>query len=650
MCGIAGYIKISSAELDTVKVLNDASKSIQHRGPDATGFGIWAKGQGIEINNHTSADFATKSPDVAFIHKRLAIIDTSTNGDQPIKSQDNRYLLIQNGEIYNYIELREELKKLGHVFHTESDTEVLLKSYIQWNCNAFERFIGMFAVAILDTESNEVILARDFFGIKPLFYTQTNNNFFFGSEIKSLLKFPGVRNKPNLSSVRDYLSLGLVNHNQDSFYASIKSINPGHYLKINLNTPQNVQIYKYYNRQTAKLTTKEISFQDAAQHLRKLFLESVQLHMRSDVPYGAALSGGVDSSAITAAMRIIGGSKANLQTFTYSTKNTTFDEESYADIMIQRAKTTSHKITLKPQNLLADLDKILHTQDEPFGSTSIYAQYKIFEEANNAGIKVILGGQGADEILAGYRSYYTAAVAGLIKSGQIVKALNLTHSLSKQGKVSLSNFLFRVITRLCPPVISKEIHRIYAETGINSTISWKWFEDNGVIGEYTDLPGTAKSLHQALEGDLSYFNLPGLLRYEDRNSMAHSLESRVPFVTPTIVDFVSSLPDEYLIDKNGQDKAVFRAAMRSLVPDEILDRTDKIGFQTPETDWFREITPWIRQTLKSDYFQDLPFFKTKDVKQCWQSFEEGHIEFPRSIWRWVNLAKWAEMNGLHFNE
>ncbi|MEH6632300.1 MAG: asparagine synthase (glutamine-hydrolyzing) [Halopseudomonas aestusnigri] len=650
MCGIAGFIKISSASLDTVQILHNLSQSIQHRGPDAAGFGIWGKEKAIETNHRTPVNFSNPSPNVAFVHRRLSIIDTSANGNQPIQSEDGRYLLIQNGEIYNYIELREELKKLGHSFHTESDTEVLLKSFMQWNCSAFNRFVGMFAVAVLDTQTNELILARDFFGIKPLFYTQTSDALVFASEIKALLTFPGVNNKANLSSVRDYLSLGLVNHNQKSFYASINSLEPGHYLKLNINNPGQFQIHQYYKRTTTRLTTKDISFQEAADHLKDLFLKSVQLHMRSDVPYGAALSGGVDSSAIIAAMRAISGKNQELQTFTYSTKNTAFDEEYFADAMIKSAGTTAHKIILHPKDLLTDIDTILQTQDEPFGSTSIYAQYKVFQEARKAGIKVILGGQGADEILAGYRSYYTAAVAGMIKSGQIGKALNLTRTLSKQGKISLANFLFRVIARLCPPAVGREIHRRYAENGINSAVNWQWFSDQGTEGQYANLPGTAQSLDQALQGDISSFNLPGLLRYEDRNSMAHSLESRVPFLTPEIVDFSSSLPAEYLIDKNGCDKAIFRAAMRSLVPDEILDRKDKIGFQTPETNWFHELSPWINQVLQSDSFQRIPFFDDEKAVAAWRSFEQGKIEFPRAIWRWVNLAKWAEMNELQFDE
>ncbi|MFD2206847.1 asparagine synthase (glutamine-hydrolyzing) [Kiloniella antarctica] len=650
MCGIAGFIKTSSARLDTVQILHNLSQSIQHRGPDAAGFGVWGKGKEVEINHQTPANFSTTSPDLAFVHRRLSIIDTSENGNQPIKSADGRYLLIQNGEIYNYIELREELKKLGHNFQTESDTEVLLKSFMQWNCGAFNRFVGMFAIAILDTLKNEIILARDFFGIKPLFYARTSDALVFGSEIKALLTFPGIDNKPNLSTVRDYLSLGLVNHNQESFYASINSIEPGHYLKLKFNNPHDFQIHQYYKRSTTRLTTKDISFQEAADHLRELFIESVKLHMRSDVPYGAALSGGVDSSAIIAAMRSISGKDQDLQTFTYSTKNTTFDEESYADIMIQSASTISHKIVLHHKDLLSDINSVLQTQDEPFGSTSIYAQYKVFQVARKSGIKVILGGQGADEILAGYRSYYTAAVAGMVKSGRLIHAIHLVRALSNQGKISLANFLFRVIARLCPAAVGREIHRRYAENGINSAVNWQWFTDHGVAGGYANLPGTSKSLEEALEGDLSNFNLPGLLRYEDRNSMAHSLESRVPFLTPTIVDFSSSLPPEYLIDRNGCDKAVLRAALRALVPDEILDRKDKIGFQTPETNWFKELSPWINQVLTSDSFQRMPFITTEKAIMNWSLFEQGKIEFPRAIWRWVNLAKWAEMNELKFDE
>ncbi|WP_417454744.1 asparagine synthase (glutamine-hydrolyzing) [Kiloniella sp.] len=650
MCGIAGFIRTTPAQLDTRQILYNLSHSIPHRGPDASGFGIWKKGRRVEINHQTPTNFSTTSPDVGFVHRRLSIIDTSTNGHQPIQSDDGRYVLIQNGEIYNYIELREKLKKLGHTFHTASDTEVLLKSFIQWNHKAFKKFVGMFALAILDTQKNELILARDFFGIKPLFYAPTTDALVFGSEIKALLTFPGINNKPNLSTVRDYLSLGLVNNNQQSFYSNINSIEPGHYLKLNTNTPHDFQIHRYYKRSTTQLTTKDISFQEATDHLRGLFIKSVELHMRSDVPYGAALSGGVDSSAITAVMRTILPRDKAIHTFTYSTQGTAFDEENFADLMVKKAELTSHKVILTSQDLLRDIDKVITYQDEPFGSTSIYAQYRVFQKAQDTGIKVLLGGQGADEILAGYRSYYSAAIAGMVRSGQIIDAINLCRTLSKQGKVSFANFLFRIIARLCPPHVGKLIHKKYAEGTINSAIHWRWFSEKGHKGEFANLPGTAKDLNEALAADLCHFNLPGLLRYEDRNSMAHSIESRVPFLTPEIVDFTASLPPEYLIGKDGCDKAVFRAAMRSLVPDEILNRTDKIGFQTPETNWFNELSPWINQVLQSDSFKQIPFIDSNKAVRFWNSFEQGKIEFPRAIWRWVNLAKWAEINELQFDE
>ena len=650
MCGLAGFIKRSTAQLDTVQILQTLSQSIPHRGPDAAGFGAWKRGKKAEINHHTALSFSFDSPDVAFIHRRLSIIDTSTNGHQPVLSDDGRYMLIQNGEIYNYIELRKELISLGHQFHSEADTEVLLKSYIEWGNRAFNKFIGMFAVCILDTKHNELTLVRDFFGIKPLFYSLTSKALVFGSEIKALLNFPGMDKKANLSSVRDYLSLGLVNHNQESFYSTINSLEPGHYLTVKLDRIHEFKSHKYYTRSSEPLTTKDLSFEEAAQHLRDLFFDSVKLHMRSDVPYGAALSGGVDSSAITAVMRSINGNHKELKTFTYSTKDTAFDEERYADLMIDLTQAKAYKALISPIDLRNEIDVLLNTQDEPFGSTSIYAQYKVFEEAKNNGIKVILGGQGADEILGGYRSYYTAAVSGMIRSGRISQALQLIAALNREGKISLANFLLRLFARLCPPSLGRQIHRHYAQSGISSAVNWQWFNNRGINGRYSNLPGTANKLEKALEVDFTSYNLPGLLRYEDRNSMAHSIESRVPFLTPDIVEFVGSLPPTYLIDKSGCDKAVFRAAMRNIVPDDILDRKDKIGFQTPEKNWFTELAPWIREIITGSNFKDIPFFDAEKVLNSWQMFEQGKTEFPRAIWRWVNLARWAELNGVQFND
>ncbi len=651
MCGIAGFVHQNFSPTQATSVLENFSNLLSHRGPDNAGYCLWSQGGRYAVGedvNQLSA--GREGVDIGLMHRRLSILDTSEHGHQPMISHDGRYVIIQNGEIYNYIELRSELEKLGHSFISQSDTEVLLYALIQWGRDAFSKLIGMFAFCLVDRVEQSLLLARDFYGIKPLFYATTEKGMVFASEIKALSAFPELKFNPDLSALRDYLALGVVNHNERSFFADIKSLLPGHGLKISLEGTAAPEIFSFLPQKKGRLHRKEIGFEEAAKELRERFIRSVELHMRSDVGYGALLSGGLDSSAIVAVMRMIGGEQLDLKTFTYAARGEGCDEELYADLVIDRVGASSKKILLSSSDVAHNLERLMAFQDEPIGSTSMFAQYRVFEAVHDDGLKVVLDGQGADEILAGYTPYYTAALAGFIREGKWRNAFRLIEYLKNHGRLSLSNLLMRSLVRLAPDFIGQMLHEKHAQGAVNTAIDWQWFEAKGVMTDYGQTTGLASSLDRALDLDFTSLNLPGLLRYEDRNSMAHSLESRVPFLSPEIVDFAQSLPAEYLISPDGEDKALFRAAMRGIVPDEILDRKDKIGFQTPEQSWFKELNSWVEERIKSDSFRTLPFLDTIKATRSWEEVQRSGSTFPRALWRWISVAQWAEAHGLEFEK
>ena len=332
----------------------------------------------------------------------------------------------------------------------------------------------------------------------------------------------------------------------------------------------------------------EIGFDEAAGTLRDILVDSVRLHLRSDVPVGACLSGGIDSSAIVMTMRAVGGKNVDLHTFTYAADGTALNEEGFADVVGAAAGATMHKVRLEPGELVRDLDRLIADQDLPFVSTSIYAQHRVFAAARGAGIKVMLDGQGADEMLAGYPFYASARVASLVRGGELRCAASLlahsTRTTRRAGCAACCAPRRRLFRRAFWQAAAGLIRRSRAGRGLNH----RWFAERHALDDRSFWEHRS-SLRAALAATFGETNLPALLRYEDRNSMAHSIESRVPFLTRSLAEFVFSLPERFLIAADGTSKSVLRAALRGLVPDAVLDRRDKIGFQTPEPNWLERI-------------------------------------------------------------
>lgn len=653
MCGIAGLFQ--RQPLAPQPLLTQLVGRLRHRGPDDHGWLLFGP-QGVRRGR---GDPGSEPVQGFLVHRRLSILDLSEAGWQPMSSPDGRYHLVFNGEIYNYLELRQELEKAGYSFRSHSDSEVLLAAYSCWGRAALRRLVGMFAFAVLDSQRRRLFLARDFFGIKPLYYVQLPTGFAFASEIKALLELPGLSRRVQARRLYEYLRFGWTDHGTETLFAAIQQVPAAHYLEVPWEeSPVSLQPVPYWQASVAE--PLDLSLTEASRRLRELFLDSVRLHLRSDVPVGAALSGGIDSSAIVAAMRHL-EPRLQLHAFSYVADDAALSEERWIRIAGQAAGARLHLVTAAPGDLLADLDNLIYQQDEPFGSTSIYAQYCVFRRARQAGITVMLDGQGADELLAGYRPYIAARLASLLRRGRLAQAWRLLHDSGQQpGSGGRTHLLLRATALALPRRWRAWAAQLSGRSRPPAWLNTRWFARQGVLlrSGYPALPEAARRqgehledlLRQELYRSLVWTSLPALLRYEDRNSMAHSVESRVPFLTPALVDFLLRLPEEYLLGPDGTSKNVFRLAMRGLVPDAVLDRRDKIGFATPERRWLTVLQPWVEQVLHSPAAQALPALELRALREEWRQALAGRRPFDFRIWRWVNVIRWAERFQVDFGE
>lgn len=639
MCGIAGLINPKGKDVAALDI-RMMSNAIKHRGPDDLGFLGWRAGGDIRIDREAVS--AVQGAEVAFAHRRLSIIDKSEGGWQPMATADGRYAITFNGEIYNYIELKSALETQGVKFTSDSDTEVLLSALALWGIETtLTKLTGMFAFAVLDTKAQTVTLARDPFGIKPLSYTTVQGGLAFASELTSLLMLSGVDRRVEPSALYDFLRFGFTDRGDRTLFASIKHLPAAHFAVVNLDAPNLIKVQRYWQPELKPV--RDISFEAATAELRQLFLDSIRLHLRSDVPVGATLSGGIDSSAVVGVMRVLEGPDLDLHTFTFTAPGHDLDEENWADIAAKSVQANQHKISLKGENLVQDIDALIQIQGEPFSGTSVFAQYHVFKLAHDNGIKVTLDGQGADEILAGYVPFIAARLATLVKSGQWGRALKLLKSTQNRRGIFL-----RAMRFLLPMALQGVARSCVGESLVPAWMNGQWFQQQGVNIEAPQKPVSGDVLRHELLESLVDRVLPALLRFQDRNSMAYSVESRVPFLTTTLVDFLYSLPEDFLISDQGETKSIFRAAMREIVPDEILDRRDKIGFAAPEETWLNDSRDWLEGVLNRDTLSSIPAFDTAIIKRELQAVKMGEKPLTGEVWRWLILVRWGEIFDVDF--
>ena len=579
-------------------------------------------------------------------HTRLSIIDLSIGGHQPMTSQDGRWTIVFNGEIYNYQELRAQLIGYGYSFKTNSDTEVLLKAWAQWGKSCLDRLLGMFAFAIFDESTSMLFLARDAFGIKPLFYnTETTSGCWaFASEIPALLSL--IPNSPLLSlqQAYEYLVYGSYDDQPATFFQGIKQLPAGHCLDISLTDGECGEPVRWWKPSIVE--RNDLTFSQATEQLREHFLNNIRLHLRSDVPLGAALSGGLDSSAVVCAMRHLEPSMP-IHTFTYVSPGSSSDEEQWADLVNESVGAISHKVHVTPEELACDIDTLIKSQGEPFGSTSIYAQYRVFQAAREAGITVTLDGQGADELLAGYDGYPQARLRSLIDQKQLGAAVSLLQAWRQWPGRGRRRSLAALISALAPEQASAWA-REFRYNSNSFCINLGWLTSRGVVSSHQEFNSCLTSserhgrqLSSALCDALTGAGLASLLRHGDRNSMHWSIESRVPFLTTDFAGFMLSLPEDYLLSAEGETKYIFRAAMRGIVPDTILDRRDKIGFATPEQAWLKVLSPQIDDWLSCA--REIPFLNYPQLTSMVHEMISGKKRFTWQAWRLINFCRWMQI-------
>jgi asparagine synthase (glutamine-hydrolysing) len=554
MCGIAGIISSKPNKLQDVQQMISC---LAHRGPD--GQGSWQNNSGI----------------IALGHARLSVIDLSEAANQPMHYL-NRYTIVHNGEIYNYKELRQQLHSKGYQFASQSDTEVILAAYDNWKADCLDYFDGMFAFAIWDEAEQELFAARDRFGEKPFYYTYTENSFQFASEIRSFSK-TGTDKKYNGNLLLQYIANGFVQDAMDagaSFYKHIKKLPARHYLRFSAATNE-LNIVPYFD---IDKSTISISATDAIQEFKRLFFSSVERRLRSDVPIGTSLSGGLDSSSVVAAIDHLKQTGTVQKAFTASFPGFEKDETELAAIVAKQFGLQHFTVTPTEQDLITDLEIFLAQHDEPVSSSSVYAQYKVYELAKQQGVKVILDGQGADEILSGYTKYIHWYLQQLYSTRST--ALNKEIAAFDSTGFNIKNKLAAKFPSWAAVQLEKKALRKQKNH----------FFDNNFIEEHFSRSSVYKPAVRSLN-DILYFDvfnggLEELLRNADRNAMAHGIEVRLPFLNHEFVQFVFSLPSSFKMH-NGYTKYILREVMDDMLPKEITWRKDKIGFEPPQQQWMQ---------------------------------------------------------------
>jgi len=569
MCGIAGILSpdIKNVNQQRLQKMTDA---LQHRGPEGDGF--WINSEGT----------------VGFGHRRLSIIDLSEAGAQPMHYLD-RFTITYNGEIYNYLEIKESLIRQGYTFSSHCDTEVVLAAYACYGKDCLSYFDGMFAFAIWDRQERTLFCARDRFGEKPFYYkySYTNNEFVFASEMKAFWA-AGIRKKMDNEMLLNYLTLGWVQNpvnKQQTFFEDIHSLPPSHYLlyKLEENNEPYLEIKSYWDIDK-ETQTNTFSLNDAKEKFIELFSVSVQRRLRSDVPIGSSLSGGLDSSAIVAMVNKLLHGKGRQQTFSAVFPGFEKDESKQIEEVVKQFKIENYQVTPTADDLINDFERLVYHQEEPFQSSSIYAQFKVYELAKQHNATVILDGQGADETMAGYTKYYHWYWQEIIASHQwkeAKKEIELTRQNGQPINWSWRNY----IAAFLPQVAANHLQKTYynKQAG-HPDITADFFSGN--YDKSNIYKPTVTKLNDILYFNTMQFGLEELLRYADRNSMAHSREVRLPFLNHELVQFIFSVPSSYKIFE-GFTKQILRLSMQDLLPESIVWRKDKIGFEPPQKQWMQ---------------------------------------------------------------
>lgn len=618
MCGIAGYYNFKgNVNRERFEKMIDI---IAHRGPDDRG-SFYRQG-------------------LALGHRRLSIVDLSRDGHQPFFYQ-NRYVMVFNGEIYNYRELKKELVEKGYQFKSQADTEVLIAAYDCWGKECVQRLNGMWAFAILDQEKEEIYCSRDRYGVKPFYYYIDKTQFIFGSEIKQILYMIDKKPIANKKRLLEFLVCGDLDFTAETMFQGIMQLRGGEELVFDLSTKE-IRFNQYYH--IGKKKIRSCSYRENCKIFKNAFEKSVKLRMRADVPVGYCLSGGLDSSAIVSvANRLVTDSGQGEQHAVSSCfEDKAYDEQEYIDEVLRGTNIYSHKIYPDGTRLFDEVDKIIWHMDEPFGSTSIYAQWNVFREAKKNGLTVMLDGQGADEQLAGYSPFYGVYFANLLRRFKMITFLRELYNYRKLRASTEKhvNAWGIVLPAFASAYMPRRIHSALSKRYI-STMGLPFAPEQlkEVYGNREIYPlGNGR---QYIIDSMQY-GMQALLHYEDRNSMAFSIESRVPFLDYKLVEAVFEMPFEHKIRK-GITKAVMRDGLKDILPEKIRTRYSKLGFVTPEDKWINEHYAEYRAELEKACEALAPLLNPPMVME-WFDKNKGKVARGNfMVWRIICAGRWARL-------
>ncbi len=603
MCGISGIVQKDGGIVDPTRIrrITDLAK---HRGPDDSGI------------------FSV--PGLALGHRRLAIIDLNPRGRQPM-SFCERYWITYNGEIYNYLEIRKELEVCGVEFRTTTDTEVILAAYARWGVNCLKRFNGMWAFAIYDSVENTLFLARDRFGVKPLYYSDSAIEFAFGSELKQLVALKD-RVKANKWAVIESLLTSFEGHTDQTFFSEIVVLPQAHFMIYDLRSHKKI-IKRYYDLNIIE-SFKTLSLNEAIEECGRLLDDSIRLRLRSDVSVGTCLSGGLDSSAISAIASgyYMNGSGRMLTGIHAKSIEALTDESAYARRVAEYAGIELAFVQPDTEDFIRTVDEVVYTQEEPFGSPSMFMGWHVFQAASKLNCKVMLNGQGGDEVFLGYERYYAAMLSNL-------SPWSFFKAASKQAansKLNLAKVIQYYLYFTSPKIrIQRLKRRSLLRPSIVSSHSFEYVEKSA--DSFRDVGDLQKYEIETLQ-------LSHLLRYEDRNSMRHSIETRLPFLDYRLVELGVSLPGAYKIN-DGWTKFVLRKAVSNILPSDVVWRKNKLGFEAPERTWLAAHENAMKAEIKGSHILDEISNKAILLK----NFASLSL---KDKWAYYNLAVWERIYGV----
>jgi asparagine synthase (glutamine-hydrolysing) len=577
---------------------------------------------------------------IGFGFLRLSILDLSLLGHQPMFDESKKFMIIHNGEVYNYLELRNELEKKGYKFKSNTDTEVILYSFIEWGENCLNKFNGMWAFAIYDKEEKVLFISRDRYGVKPLYYYIDNQKFIFASEIPAILEVINHKPQANFQAIFDYLVFNRTDHTEDTFFTSIKRLKHGYCIKFTSNEFQKIdkngwkeflpRVYmkKWYDLREKVYQAKGFN---SPEEFREIFRSAIALRLRSDVPVGVCLSGGLDSSSIVSIL-LHDFQKKDLHTFSaVYTKGQLGDESEFIN-EFQPLIQNMHFTTPSAETLFNDLHNFVKAHAEPVPSTSPYAQFKVMELAKDH-IVVALNGQGADEELAGYHYFFGLFFKDLLHNAKIIRlSSEIFHYLKNYRSIyGLKTFFFFLL-----PANLRTKVRILEKGYLNPNFANEFASNNHVA----DTIYASKTLTDALIDHFEY-KLEHLLKWEDRNSMWFSLESRVPFLDYRLVENILAMDGTEKI-RNGMTKFILRESMKGILPEKIRLRRDKVGFGTPEGLWFKlpMFQKMIKDLLYSNEFKKRGIIDNNKAIKLYEKYLQNKINISSDIWKWINLEFW----------